>query len=77
MSVACLYLHMTVEEAFTAATFGGAAALMRQESIGTIEVGKQADLIIWDVQELSELAYRVGENRVKTIIKSGKLISII
>ncbi len=75
IGLACLYLHMTVEEAFTAATFGGAAALRREESIGTIEVGKQADLIIWDVLELSELAYRVGENRVKTIIKSGNSIN--
>ena len=76
MSLACLHLDMTVEEVFTAATFGGASALQRQDTVGSIEVGKQADLVIWDVQELSEIAYRVGESRVQLIIKSGNLVSL-
>ncbi len=76
MSLACLHLDMTVEEVFTAATFGGASALQRQDTVGSIEVGKQADLVIWDEQELSEIAYRVGESRVQLIIKSGNLVSL-
>jgi len=75
MNLACLHLDMTVEEVFQAATFGGASALLRQDSVGSIEVGKQADLVIWDLEELPEIAYRAEESRIQKIIKSGELVN--
>jgi len=74
MSLACLYMGMTVEEALRAATFGGAKSLDRENIVGSIEPGKQADLIIWNLKELSEIPYRITGNYVEKVIKKGILV---
>lgn len=76
MSLASLYLQMTVEEAFRAVTFGGAAALQKQEQMGTITVGRQADIVLWAIDDLAELACRIGENRVQAIVKRGEIMKL-
>ena len=53
------------------ATMGSARLLGRQDEIGSLEVGKQADLVIWDAPNLDYIFYRFGQNLAKTVIKRG------
>ena len=64
---------MSPARALRAATYGSACALKREESIGSIEVGKQADIIILDMPTYEDIAYRLGENPVETVIRHGKI----
>lgn len=73
ISLACRQHHMSPARALRAATYGSACALKREESIGSIEVGKQADIIILDMPTYEDIAYRLGENPVETVIRHGKI----
>ena len=74
MNMACTFFGMTPAEALAGATRNAARALRRSETMGTIEVGKQADLVIWDVQSPAELAYGIGHNPCLTVIRQGNVI---
>ncbi len=74
MNIACYRYRMTPEEVLTAATLNAAAAIGRAEHIGSIEVGKQADLLIWNADNLNFIFYRYGNNLVNTVIKNGKIV---
>ena len=74
ITLAVMKLQMTVEEAFLAATFNGAKALGLQNEIGSIAVGKKADLIVWDIANLSEIPYYVSNHPIRHVIKNGKLV---
>ncbi|MDR2649894.1 MAG: imidazolonepropionase [Clostridiales bacterium] len=74
MSLACLKYRLTPAEALTSVTLNGAAAIRRAESLGSVEPGKQADLIIWDAPDLDYIFYRCGSNLAQTIIKKGDII---
>lgn len=74
MNLACLKYRLTPEEMLTAVTLNAAAAVCRADSIGSIEEGKQADILIWDAPDLDYLGYRMGSNLVKTVIKKGKAV---
>lgn len=69
-----LKYRMLPEEILTAVTLNAAAAIGRSETLGTIEVGKQADLVIWEADSLSMLCYRFGSNQVKSVIKKGEIV---
>lgn len=73
-SLACVYMHMTVEEAVTALTINGAAALCRQDSVGSIEVGKKADLVFLEHPSIQFLPYCTGMNIVEKVMKDGAFI---
>lgn len=73
-ALACIYMKMTPEEAVTALTINGAAALGRAGEIGSIDVGKQADLILLQFPSYKFLPYHVGMNIVDTVIKNGKIV---
>ena len=73
MNLGCLRYKMTPEEVLTAVTLNAAAAIDRADSIGSVEVGKQADLVIWDAPDLDYLAYRMGSNLTRIVIKKGKV----
>src|SRR5690606_27670502 len=62
MNMACTLFRLTPEEALAGATRNAAAALGLGSEIGTIEVGKRAELAIWNVEHPAELAYRIGFN---------------
>ncbi len=72
MTAACLYGRLTPEEALTAATLNGAAAIGMADRLGTLEAGKQADLVLWDAENLEQLLYRYGTNRAVRVFKRGE-----
>mgnify|MGYP001444956933 FL=1 len=74
ISLACLYMGLTPEEALNAATINAAASLGRADRVGSLAVGKQADLVIFDVDYYSKIPYFIGANVVETVIKEGKIV---
>ncbi len=76
MTIACTHMKMTPEEALTACTLNGAAALDLSASIGSIEVGKRADLIVADIPDYRYLAYHFGTNHIVHTIANGTLLEI-
>ena len=74
IALACRYLHIAPAQALAAATINAAAAIQREDHIGSLEVGKQADVLILSVADYRHLAYRFGTNLVQTVIKRGKRI---
>lgn len=73
-SLACIYMKMSVAEALTAFTLNGAAALNRADRVGSIEVGKEADLLLLKYPSYSYLVYKTAVNCVDRVIKKGKVI---
>ncbi len=76
IALACRYMGLTPAQAIAAATINAAAAIQRADRIGSIEVGKQGDLIVLDVDDYRHLGYRFGTNLVKAIIKKGRLYPV-
>jgi imidazolonepropionase len=72
LALACRSLKLTPAQAIAASTINAAAAVGRQKTIGSIEVGKQADLLILDSNDYRHLGYRFGTNLVRMVIKKGK-----
>jgi imidazolonepropionase len=66
-------LRMRPAEAMTAATINSAHALAEGRQTGTIEAGKRADFVSWDVTDIEELAYRQGENPRRLSVLSGQV----
>jgi imidazolonepropionase len=75
-TMACTQMKMTPAEVITAMTLNAAAALGRSDRIGSIEVGKQADLVIFDVPSYQHLPYHFGVNHVWRVIKSGAVVFV-
>jgi imidazolonepropionase len=73
-ALACLYMKLSPEEALTALTINGAAAVGRADTIGSIDVGKQGDLVILEYPSYRFIPYHVGVNTVETVIKTGKIV---
>jgi len=74
MTIACTQMKMTPEEAITASTINAAAAVDRSHVIGSIEVGKDADIILYDVPNYQTIPYFFGTNHVAKVIKHGTLL---
>ncbi|MDH3943925.1 MAG: amidohydrolase family protein, partial [Anaerolineae bacterium] len=71
LALACRYMKLTPAEAIAAATINAAAAIGREDQVGSLETGKQADLLILDVGDYRQLGYRFGTNLVHTVVKRG------
>ena len=71
MNIGCYRYRMTPEECLTAVTLNAAAAIHRAERLGSLEVGKQADVLIWDASDLDYVFYRFGDSLADTVIKNG------
>jgi imidazolonepropionase len=71
MNLACISMRLTPAESLTAATYNAACAINRQDQIGSLEVGKQADIVLWNVKNYQELQYLFGVNHVKSVWKKG------
>lgn len=74
MTIACTQMRMTPEEAITACTLNAAAALTLSDKIGSVEVGKQADLILCEIPSYVDLVYHFGVNHVSKVIKRGTML---
>ena len=72
LSAACTHMKMLPAEAIIAATYNGACALRLQNRKGSLELGKDADIAIFDAEDYRELAYWFGVNRCSKTILSGK-----
>ncbi|MGL6108392.1 imidazolonepropionase [Romboutsia sp.] len=74
MQLGCLGLKMTPNEVLNAVTINAAYSIDRQDEIGTIEVGKKADLVICNAPNIEYLMYHFGINHVNKVYKNGKLV---
>ena len=72
--LATLYMDITIEEAVTALTINGAAAVDRADSIGSIDVGKTGDIIILEFPSYKYIPYHIGVSCVEKVIKNGNLV---
>ena len=67
--------ELTPEEVLTAVTLNGAAAIGMADKVGSVEAGKQADLVIWDAPDLDYICYRIGSNLADIVIKKGNIVA--
>ena len=74
LNLASLKMGMTPAEAITAATINAAHAIKRGDQIGSLETGKKADVVIWDIPNHMQFTYHYGVNHTETVIKGGKVI---
>lgn len=74
MTIACTHMRMSPEETLTAITLNAAAAVGRSASCGSIEQGKQADLVVADVPDYRHMAYHFGVNHIRHTIKNGTIL---
>jgi imidazolonepropionase len=74
LSIACTQMRMTPAEAITAATINAAYSLGCGERVGSVEVGKQADLVVFDCRDYRQIPYLFGINHARIVIKSGEIV---
>lgn len=76
IALACRYMKLTPAQAIAAATINSAAAVNVSDRVGSIEVGKQADLLVLKVPDYRHLGYRFGTNLLETVVKKGRLYPV-
>ncbi|MBQ8306173.1 MAG: imidazolonepropionase [Blautia sp.] len=74
MALGCIYMHMSIEEVITALTINGAAAVGRADRIGSLEPGKQADIVFLRFPSINYIPYHTAINLVDCVIKKGDLV---
>jgi imidazolonepropionase len=74
LSLACTQMRMTPAEAIAASTINGACALRRADRVGSLETGKQADLIVLDVEDYREIPYYFAVNHCVMTVKRGRIV---
>lgn len=74
LSIACTQMRMTPAEAVTAATINAAYSLNLGSRAGSLEAGKQADVVVMDCADYRQIPYFFGVNHVRTVIKSGRVV---
>ena len=73
IALSCRYMGLTPAQAIAASTINAAHAIRKSDTIGSIEIGKQADMLILSVPDYRHLGYRYGTNLVKQVIKRGQV----
>ncbi len=76
ITLAGIYMHFTVEEALRAATLGGAMALDLQDEVGSVEPGKKADILLFNVPDYRYIPYNYAVNNLRMVIKDGKPLTL-
>jgi len=71
LNMACALFRLTPEEALAGVTRHAAKALGLEERVGTLENGKDADFVVWDISEPAELSYTVAFNPCRQVIRHG------
>ena len=75
ISLACIYLHIPPLEALKAATYTAAKSLDLHNKVGSLEIGKKADMILWNLKEYIEIPYSIVNYPIRQVIKSGRLVN--
>ena len=75
MTIACIYMHLTPDETLWATTMGGAYGVDRADNIGGLEPGYQADLCVWDAEDINYLPYSYGNMLPEAVFKAGKIVA--
>ena len=75
LNMACTLFRLTPEEALAGVTINGARALGIHDRTGTLEAGKDADFVVWDISEPAELSYRFGFNPAVSVVKAGRPVN--
>ncbi len=76
IALACRAMKLTPAQAIAASTINSAHAIRRSDRVGSLEVGKQADILILSVPDYRHLGYRYGTNLVKQVVKRGRVYSV-
>ena len=76
LALACRKMGLTPAQAIAAVTINAAAALNLSDKVGSLEPGKQADLLILNVDDYQHLGYRFGINLVSKVIKRGRVYPV-
>lgn len=76
MSIACLQMGLSPVESLCAATINAACALGVEDYVGSLEVGKMADLIIWDIPSINFIPYHLGSSHIVRVLKRGNTIHL-
>ncbi len=76
IALACRVLKLTPAQAIAASTINAAHAIRRADRIGSIEPGKQADLLVLAVPDYRQLGYRFGTNLVRQVVKHGRIYAV-
>jgi imidazolonepropionase len=74
IALACRYMKLTPAQAIAAATINAATAIRLGHKLGSLEVGKQADILLLDAPDYRHLGYRFGTNLVKLTVKRGEIV---
>ena len=75
LSLACLQLKLTPHEALVAATANSARAVGLGDTHGTLEVGRQADVVLWAVPSVEQLPMWLGADLVRSVVKRGEVVA--
>lgn len=71
MNLACILMRLTPAESLCAATYNAACAIQMEDKVGSLEIGKQADIVLWNVPNYQQLQYLFGVNHVISVWKKG------
>lgn len=71
MNLACISMRLSPAESLCAATYNAACAIEIEDKVGSLEVGKQADIVLWNVSNYQQLQYLFGVNHVNSVWKKG------
>ena len=74
LTLSCIYMKMTVFEAIKASTYTAARSLLLQDKVGSLEPGKNADVIIWDIEKAIQIPYMASQNHIGSVLKNGEVI---
>ncbi|MGL4607284.1 MAG: imidazolonepropionase [Eubacteriaceae bacterium] len=74
IALSCIYMGMSIEEVVTALTINGAAAVKMDDQVGSIEVGKNADIVFLKFPSIQFLPYHTGINLVEKVLKNGDIV---
>ena len=74
IALACIYLRMNILDALESTTYVAAKSLMMEKNIGSIEKGKNADIVTWNIERIEEIPYTINEQIVNSVFKNGDIV---
>ena len=75
LSLSCIYFKMPILDAIMAATFTSAKSLQLENEVGSIEIGKKADILVWNIDRTVQIPFLISDHSIQSIIKNGSIVS--